>query len=300
MAVNANTNALEIRPARRSEAAIARRMAPDVFTAETAPDGLLVACSPGDPHPVGVCAIAWRLWGAPPGFPLHVHVAEHARRKGIGRALVHAAAALCREDTVRFHSWDVIEEGNEAEAFARAVGFTLHRRTLYFDADLDACNALIEPIHRRLRDYGAIPANAEVVTLRDAPAGEVARLVSESFESHVDDVLANIRGHAPAGFDLEYSFVLLLDGAVCGALLQRSIGAMPQVEVSVIAPALRCGWATVLLLREATHRGIAAGARNIRFRCEDGVFDTVNLARRTGARPVRTTVEYSAPVAALL
>jgi hypothetical protein len=151
-----------------------------------------------------------------------------------------------------------------------------------------------------LHSYGAIPANAEVVSLRDAPAREVARLVSQTFDSPVDDVLANARGQAPGGFDPEYSFVLLVDGDVCGALLQRRIGDIPQVEVSVIAPALRLGWAPVLLLREAARRGIAAGAQHIRFRCEDGVLDTVNLARRTGARLARTAVEYSAPLGVLL
>jgi GNAT superfamily N-acetyltransferase len=293
-------NALEIRPARLSEAALARRIVPDVFTAETAPDSLLVACALGDPHPVGFCAVAWRLWGAPPGFPLHVHVTQHARRKGIGRALVRAAAALCRDDAERFQAWDAVDEGSEVEAFARAVGFTRHRRTFYFDAELADCKALIEPIHGRLRDYGAIPANTEVVALRDAPARDVARLVSDAFDSPIDDVLANVRGQAPAGFDVEYSFVLLLDGAVRGALLQRRIGDVPQVEVSVIAPDLRLGWAAVVLLREAANRGIAAGARHIRFRCEDGVLDTINLARRVGARHVRTAVAYSAPLGALL
>src|SRR5215831_12244364 len=144
MAANATTSTLEIRPARRSEAALVRRMVPEVFTAETAPDGLLVACTRDNPHPIGVCAIAWRLWGAPPGFPVHVHVTERARRTGIGRALVRAAAVLCRDDTGHCHAWDAVEQGSAAEAFARAVGFTQLRRTLYFDADLAACNALIE------------------------------------------------------------------------------------------------------------------------------------------------------------
>jgi len=275
-------------------------MVPQLFTAETAPDTLLVACAMDHSHPIGVCAIAWRFWGTPPGFPLHVHVAECARRKGVGRALVRAAAGWCRDNTGRFHAWDAVEEGSEAEAFARAVGFTLLRRTLYFDAELAACEALVEPIYGRLRDYGAIPANAEVVSLRAAPAREVARLVSESFDSPIDDLLANVRGRVPGGFDLEYSFVLMLDGAVCGALLQRRMGDLPQVEVSVIAPAFRLGWAAVVLLREAARRGNAAGARQIRFRCEDGVIDTVNLARRVGARLARTAVEYSAPLDALL
>src|ERR1043166_6381971 len=99
MPANATMNALEIGPARRSEAALARRMVPQLFTAETAPDTLLVACAMDHSHPIGVCAIAWRFWGTPSGFPLHVHVAQRARRKGVGRALVRAAAGWCRDNT---------------------------------------------------------------------------------------------------------------------------------------------------------------------------------------------------------
>ena len=277
-----------------------RRLVPEVFTAETAPDVLLVARIPGDPNLAGACTIAWRPWGTPPGFPLHVHVVAGARRRGVGRALVRAAARFCRDDTERFHGWDALEEGSPAEAFARALGFARHRRTLHFETELAACKALIDPIYARLRENDAIPGNARIVSLRDVPARAVARLVSDAFDSSIDDVLAKVREHAPGGYDPEYSYVLLLDEKVCGVLLQRLVENIPQVEVTVIAPALRCGWAAAELMREATHRGFAAGARTIRFRCEDGVIDTVNLARRVGARLTRTAVEYCAALPALL
>jgi len=299
MAANAITSAFEIRAALPSEAAVARRLVPEVFTAGAAPDALLVAHRADVPMPLGVCAIAWRPWGKPAGFPLHVHVDGTARRQGIGRALVRAAAQLCRDDTDRFHGWDAVVEGSEADTFARAVGFGVHRRTHFFDADLAACQALVDPIHARLQAYEAIPPNATVVALGDAPAREVARLVSETFDSPIHEVLANLQ-RPGGGFDPQYSFVLMVDGAVGGALLQRRIGDVAQVEVSVIAPALQCGWAIVVLLREAAVRGVAAGATHIRFRCDDGVHDTINLARRVRARLARTAVELSAPLRALL
>jgi GNAT superfamily N-acetyltransferase len=298
MAPNAITAMLEIRPARGAEVGLARRMVPEVFKAAIAPDRVLIARSPGDPQPIGVAAIAWRPWGTPAGFPVHVLVTERARRNGVGRALVRAAAELCRADAERFHAWDAVDEGSGAACFAHALGFTPHRRTLYYEADLAACGALIGPIHERLRGYGAIPQDATVVSLREAPAQEVARLVSDAFGSRYDAMLASVAGQHC--FDVDLSFVLLHDGAVGGALLQRFVGGVQQVEVSVVAPALQCGWAVVVLLREAVCRGLAAGGHRFGFRCEDSVRDTVNLARRVGARLARTAVEYSAPVAALL
>src|SRR5689334_457803 len=141
MAPNAITSALDIRPARGAEVGVARRMVPDVFKAAIAPDRVLMARAADDAEPIGVAALAWRPWGTPAGFPIHVHVVERARRQGVGRALLRAAALLCRDDTSRFHAWDAVEEGGDSDAFARAAGFAPHRRTLHYEADLAACYA---------------------------------------------------------------------------------------------------------------------------------------------------------------
>jgi len=298
MAPNAITSALDIRPARGAEVAVARRMVPEVFKAAIAPDRVLLARAADDVQPIGVAALAWRPWGTPAGFPIHVRVVERARRQGVGRALVRAAALLSRDDTDRFHAWDAVDEGGDGDAFARAAGFTPQRRTLHYQADLAACQAIVQPIHERLQGYGAIPPDAAVVALREAPAHEVARLVSNAFGARYDAMVASIG--ARGGFDADLSFVLMHEGAVAAAILQRFVDGVPHVEVSVVAPALQCGWAVVVLLHEAARRGLAAGGHRVGFRCEDGVRDTVNLARRVGARLTRTAVEHSAALEALL
>lgn len=298
MATDTITAQWSIRPAQRREAAVVRRLVPALYKADVAPDRVLVAASGDDV--VGVASIAWRPFGKPPGFPLHVHVIEAARRRGCGRALVRAAAEASRNETDRLHGWDSVEEGSAAARFAGAAGFTILRRMLHYETDGEAFYAMVAAVHARLRERGAIPAGAHTVPLAEAPHAEVAALVSETFGSRYDEALARIRTNAPGGFDARCSVVLLVDGHARGALLYRVIDGLPVIDVRVISPALRGRWANVLLMHDATRNGLAAGARRFHFHCEDGNADTVSLARRAGTPVLRTALEFSAPIEALL
>jgi len=298
MTLDTSTAQWSIRPAQRREAAVVRRLVPALYRADVAPDRVLVAAS-GDAI-VGVASIAWRAFGKSPGFPLHVHVIEAARRRGCGRALVRAAAEACRHDTDRLHGWDSVEEGTPAARFAAAAGFTVLRRMLHYETDGEPFYAMVAAIHARLRQRGAIPPDAHTVPLAEAPHAEVAALLSEAFGSRYDDALSRIRTNAPGGFDAQCSVVLIVDGRAQGALLYRVADGLPVIDVRVVSPTLRGRWANVLLMHDATRNGLAAGARRFHFHCEDGNADTLSLARRVGAPALRTALEFSAPLETLL
>jgi GNAT superfamily N-acetyltransferase len=285
---------IAIRAGHDKDARLIRGMAPALFTERSAPDRVLVAQNDTTGEIVGVAAIAWQSWGIPPAFPLWIHVCEAWRRQGIARALLRHAARDCREDIDRLCSWTALEESSAAAAFARAVGFEVARRKLYFEAEGEPLLSAISPIYERLRAAGRIPADARVVTLRDAPYARVARLVSETFDSRYDYALAAVHGPESQGYDRDSSVVLLLGGTVCGALLYRWSDSVAEIGVNVVAPHVRRRWANVALLYQATRNGFNRGGRRVRFHCDDTVTDTVNIARRIGADLLRTTLEFSA------
>ena len=277
------------------EARFARTLCPTLYRTGSAPDRVLVARA-ADGAALGLAAIAWRVHDRPPGFPLHVQVREDARRRGVGRALVHAAIAACAHDTERVHGWHALAEDDGATAFARATGFAVLRRVLDFEAGMAEMRALIEPLHARI--HRAMPASARLLALADAPKREVAELVGATFGSRHEAVLTAMDAATPNAYDLQRSVVLLSNGRVQAALLARWLGGVPHVDVTVVAPGLRHGWANVALLHRAISQGCETGARAFRFRCEDTVRDTVRLATRVGARRLGAALHFTAPVAA--
>jgi GNAT superfamily N-acetyltransferase len=288
-----------IRVARDRDLASARRIVPNVYTARAAPDRVLIATRTGQNEIAGVAAVAWRTFGTVRGFPLFVQVVEHERRRGLGRALVQAAASESRGETQHLLSWTAFDEASAEAGFARALGFEVARRTLYFEADIHVFFRMIDRIHAQLARRNRIPSNARTVPLEGAPQGAVARLVGEAFDGRHDVALANTLNSGPGGYDKKKSVVLLIDEQVCGALLYRWVDNTPQIDVNVVAPHLRRRWANVALLHHATRNAIEGGARSFRFYCEDTVVDTVNLARRANAPLLHTTLEFAAAVDAL-
>lgn len=300
MGPHTNTAELEIRRAQPAELARVRRLAPDLYKAGSAPDRVIVAVRSAASELIGIAAIAWRNWGQPPGFPVYVHVTDEWRCKGVGRALVSAAARECRSDIDRFYGWSSVDEPSAAWLFARAVGFHVHRRTLHFEADVLTFYSMVNSIHERLSKHARIPPAAKIVTLASVPPAPVARLLSETFGTPYERVLANVEGKGPGAHDAERSVVLIVNGEVQGALLYRWADGTPEIDANVVAAHLRGGWANVVLLRHATQNGLAAGARRFRFLCDDTIADTVNLARRANARVIRTAIEFSCALDDLL
>ena len=270
---------------------------PQAFPIDHAPE-LLVALAP-DSTMIGAAAVGWVATGDAAAFPIAVQVVPPWRRRGVGRALIDAAAASVRGEATGLQPWNALADDSEAVGFFLACGFAVHHRVLHFVGDAAAVEALLARHRAWLTERGRIPRNARLVGLQDAPFRELAQLLAREFHNSPAQVLARLHGEAAPPFDAARSVVLLLDGAVVGAQIW-TIGddGVPQVEVNVVNPTLRHGWANVLLTHEGVRAGVAMGTREFRFFCHERVIDTVNIARRSGAKLARTDLVLRRDIAA--
>jgi GNAT superfamily N-acetyltransferase len=266
-----------------------RMLLPETFTARNAPEALIARDSHGEL--IGAAVAGWEAVGDPAAFPVSVHVVPAARGRGLGRRLIDALATLAREEAPALQPWSVPREDSPEAAFCLATGFTVHHRILHFIGDTERMEAMLGVYREKLDRSGWIPAGARVVPLADAPPAEVANLVGREFHNNPAAMLARLNGTAGNPPDPRRSAVLLLDGVVVGVQL-ASIGAdgLWAVEVNVVIPTLRRGWANLLLTHEGTRNSRLLGTGRFRFFCDDRVIDTVNLARRSGAERVATDV----------
>jgi hypothetical protein len=136
------------------------------------------------------------------------------------------------------------------------------------------------------------------VPLAEAPADEVIRLVAPSFAALPHDVAWRIAPGSVYGYDRALSLVLLHGAArVGGAVLCRRFGERVDMDVGVVAPELRHGWANLMLVEGMARLGHAAGVTRCRFSCEEHVRDTLNLARRSDAARLPAQVVLTLPLA---
>ena len=110
---------------------------------------------------------------------------------------------------------------------------------------------------------------------------------------------AQLCGQGLINYDQDKSAVLLRGNEVKGALLYMWNDGNPIIDVNVVAPELRRGPANVLLLEAATRNALEGGGISFRFRCEEHVRDTVNLARRSGAKLARVQLAFTRTLASV-
>ena len=231
---------------------------------------------------VGAAAIRWRNVSSPEGFPLSLHVIPPERRRGIGKQLLDAAVDLALDDAIGL--WSLNPTTDEAAtAFMTRYRFEARRREHHFEAATDVLLAEIAPLTARLRDRGRLPKELRIAPLAAAPLAAVADLIARALGGApglaVDQLRRRTSGAEAAA---DRSRVALRGTEVEGAILWRVKAGVAIVDARVVHPRNR-GWLDALLLEDGLTRGKAEGLERLRFHCEDGVRDTLSLAKRCGA-----------------
>lgn len=259
-----------------------------------APEAILFTARDADGALAGTGGVLWQSWNDPAGFPAWVYVLPDRRRQGVGKALAQALISATQGELPFVWAVQPLPEDGEAAAFARACGFTAEHRQLFFETDARNFLGPIAETVDRLRKRGRIPDGARVVPLEAAPIDEIGLLVAREFRSgplRVAEMLhrAMIADPEEAPIDRLGSRVLMVDGALAGALLSRRTGnGAAHIVCNVVAPDWRRNWSNALLLEGFCRATVDAGCTGIGFDCRDDVRDTIGLAARSGADHVRT------------
>jgi len=258
-----------------------------------APETIVFAARDADGTLAGAAGLLWRSWRDPPGMPVWIHVLPDRRRRGVGGALMTALAGVAAGGLDLLWAARPLAEDSDGAAFARARGFVVDHRQLFFEADSRKMLEYGLGIVARLERNG-LPAGARIVGLGDAPLDDVVRLVTQEFHAAPPQLAEMIRhamieDPATAPIDRGGSYVLLVDDAPAGALLsRRTADGAAQVICNVVSPKWRGGWANAALVVAFDRAAVAAGCFRVRFDCGENVRDTIGLARRGGATLVRT------------
>lgn len=274
---------ITVREARDAEHEACRRILPQCFFPAAAPE-LLVAVE--DDSIRGAAAVLWCTGG----FPLHLHVLEPFRRRGIGRRLVDQVGQASRGETPALRSWFPVAESSPGAAFLERMGFAVERRLHGFETDSLGFVEDAQRLRRRLAHR--IPPDARIVSLKEAPAREVAQLVAREFGAAPAFVAAQLQ----AGADPANCIVAMHGERVAGVMLAALEGDCVRIDVNVVATDYRRGWTNLLLMIAIVERGIAAGARRFRFFCDDDTRDILNVAQRVKARPQERVVLFRKPL----
>ena len=243
----------------------------------------------------GAAGLAWRSWSDPPGMPLSIEVLPLARRRGVGRRLFEAAAALAAGETQGLWSPRPSAPDSVEALFLQACGFRRQRRRMHFESSTDALLDHVRPLAERLQATGRLPPDARIVPAAEAPLDELGWLVSAEFGGGPFEA-ADLLRHKSANA-ADRSLALICGQTLIGAVMWRIEDGVGVVEALLVAPGWRGGWPNLVLLQAGLERGKGEGYETFRFDCDETVLHTMELARRCGAREVARADLYYYAVA---
>ncbi|MEX0777945.1 MAG: GNAT family N-acetyltransferase [Phycisphaeraceae bacterium] len=276
--------------AREPEVRAVRMLLPGVFGG-LAPL-LFAAVRVADAQVVGAAALIPRPMGRPSGFKFAIRVVEPMRRRGIGTALLAAAAAEARARQMEaLYAPTPIQIGSEAAVMWTHMGFTASQTENLYSIDPGTMIRRLAPAYERMRTRGWVPADARVIPLCQAPPQPVADLHVRFLGGSPPWVLGRIHGTGQDAFHSTASLVLMVGPSVGGALLCRRLEpTVSTIDAVVIAPALRMGWANTMLKLHAAQNAQRDGIAELHFVAYQTHQDTRRMAMDSGARLVKTSV----------
>jgi hypothetical protein len=234
---------------------------------------------------IGAIAIAPLMQLTPCRGPkIAVHVIEPWRRRGVARGLLDLAAELsAARGAEALYAWSRVDpESAEARAW-RAMGFAESLECSLTRVDGASVIALLEPLVDRVRARGWIPADARIVSLRDVDPDRVVELVTAHLggSGAETNLRERLVGRHPRPLDPFFSRVLVQQGEVVGAMLGSRVNAQTGwVEINVLHPSVRGGWANVWLKLEATRAAYDTGYHTFLYETHPQHVDTRGITRR--------------------
>jgi GNAT superfamily N-acetyltransferase len=228
----------------------------------------------------GAAGLSWINALDPAGFFVEARVLSRWRRKGVGRALIDAAADLADGETDGLWSLDGAPSASPAAMFLEACGFKPFRREYHYEIVTEKFLAGMIDLSERLRRKGRVPERAEIRWLADpeAPLDEIAWLVSRELGAHPMASLQNLRRRRDDIAD--HSLYVRVEGEVCAVMLFHTEGHAAVVDIRVVARRWRNNWPNAVMLEKGLNWAISNGFAKARFFADERVRDTINLARR--------------------
>ncbi len=236
---------------------------------------------------IGAIAMAPLMRTQPRRGPkVALHVTQPWRGRGVEQSLLNVATSLAAaRGAEALFAWNKVSPDSEEARAWQGLGFDQKLETSLTRIDAARTIEMLEPLVRWLRERGQIPADAQLVPLGDANPDEVVELVTSFLAgAGAEDEMRNrLTGNHPRPPETRLSRALLCRGRVAGVMIGTPVNEhVGLIEVNVVHPALRGGWANAWLKLEATRAGRDGGYDTFLYETHDQHADTMKLTRRLG------------------
>jgi hypothetical protein len=256
---------VEVRPARGAEVRVCRILLGDA--ASTHPDYHLFIAANDAHQPLGAGSLRSGVEELGELWSVHLHALPAFHNERVDRKLLeYAQSHAASHGAKHLQTMHWYPPGSDEERNWISLGFVPHDTRYAHEIEVSQSFAKMSPLCQGLWDRGWIPADAQVIPLAEADLDRVCELHLRYLGGSVRHLLPLLDGTAPNAFDRDASVVLLLDGKMVGFTL----GWFPEptvceISANVLEPAVRLGWANVLLKYEALRRVMARSATKFRF-----------------------------------
>lgn len=147
------------------------------------------------------------------------------------------------------------ERDSDGQRRWAARGFTPTELRYVHEMSVEESFARLGPVFEEVRNHGWIPEDAKAIPLAEADLREVCELHLRYLGGSLRQILPLLDGTAPHPYDRHASVVLLQGGRAIGFTL----GWFPEptvceISANALDPAVRLGWANVMLKYDALRR----------------------------------------------